>query len=125
LNFLPVFLAAVFVAALAYFSPNANTNSDPRLGLLVSQAILQHHTVRMEVYEEAIAPIKDEAFVTYGGHTYYYFTLESIDELDVQRKFIWVSPAEVRFCAYNPSPAAGTGRFDVGCVLPRGLRGEA
>lgn len=68
-------LAAVLAAMLAYFSPVANTNSDPQFGLLVSQAMLRFQTVQMDVYRETFAPIVDRAFVTIGEHLFYYFPL--------------------------------------------------
>lgn len=71
---LPV-VAAALVALLAYFSPVSATSSDPQLGLLVSQTMLHHRTLQMDVYQEAIGPILERAFVSLNGHVYYYFPL--------------------------------------------------
>ncbi|MCP3959531.1 MAG: glycosyltransferase family 39 protein [bacterium] len=42
--------ATVFV--LAYFSPVEAVDSDPAIALLVSQALLEHHTLRLDVYRD-------------------------------------------------------------------------
>ncbi len=68
-------IAAVLLAALAYFSPVTNTSSDPQFGLLVSQTMLRDRTVQLDQHREILAPILQRAFVELEGHTYYYFPL--------------------------------------------------
>ena len=69
---------AVFL--LSYFSINADVGSDPKLTLLVSQALVDHHTVTLDAYRADV--ILDHPFSDYvaegtiletNGHTTYYF----------------------------------------------------
>lgn len=75
-----VAVGAVAVFASTYFAPVSYTRSDPELGLLVSQALIEHGTVRLDAYTAGDdAPLS--RYSTFGeikntnGHTYYVFPL--------------------------------------------------
>ena len=74
---LPPILLAAAVFLLAFFSPVANTDSDPRMGLLVSQNILENGSLRVDAYRPAIegqlAGYIDGVLVHLDEHIYYYF----------------------------------------------------
>ncbi len=72
--------AAILLFGLAYFSFNSDVGSDPRLTLLVSQAILDYGTVRLDAYqnEELLgqpfhAYLLEGNIIEANGHYYTYF----------------------------------------------------
>lgn len=69
------------VAALLLFTliteQNRNTSSDPRGTLLVSQAIVQHGTVKLDSYGPALLHSYGYVFNEKNGHYYNYFPLGS------------------------------------------------
>lgn len=80
LAWLFVALGAAAVFATTYLAPVSYVGSDPELSLLVSQALLEHGTVRLEAYAAGDdAPLN--RYSTLGeikqanGHTYYVFPL--------------------------------------------------
>jgi hypothetical protein len=72
----PILLAAV-VFLLAFLAPVSNTQSDPRMGLLVSQNLLENRSLRLDAYRPAIegdlAGYVDDVLVHLDGHIFYYF----------------------------------------------------
>jgi hypothetical protein len=69
-----------FVFLITYFSVNKFANSDPYLSLLVSQAILEHQTVKMDAYKDTAQPPldiygRDGMVVRQGEHYYYYLPM--------------------------------------------------
>lgn len=75
-----VTLCSVAIFALTYFALVQEAGSDPRLTLLVSQALLETGTVRLDAYQgQALVGQPFDAYVAtkyileYGGHYYYYF----------------------------------------------------
>lgn len=79
---LPIILRlalALLVFATAYYSPNTSTNSDARYTLLVSEAIWQQQTIRLDAYRDAI---DNQQAVEWrvgeiGEHLYYLYPLGS------------------------------------------------
>lgn len=74
---LPLALA-LLVALLAYISPVSNANADPHLSLVVSQAIVERHSLQLDAYREA----HHDLFTRYhwqtkelNGHLYYNYPL--------------------------------------------------
>ncbi|MCI0396827.1 MAG: hypothetical protein L0332_05670 [Chloroflexi bacterium] len=75
---LGLLVASLLVFGLAYWSPVTHFGSDPYLTLLVSQALVEHHTFQLDAYQESvIAPPGGPNFegqtVRYNEHIYYYF----------------------------------------------------
>lgn len=69
-----VILCLLFIFALTYWAPVTYTRSDPHLSLFVSQALIQHGTLRLDMYRDRL----DEELDSYavrerGGHLTYYF----------------------------------------------------
>jgi hypothetical protein len=78
----PVMLlfGGLLVFCLAYFSPVSNDRSDPRFTLLVSQALVEHGTIRLDAYADVVQPRLDEpenawVIVRQDGHFYNYFPI--------------------------------------------------
>lgn len=72
-----VVTSAAFIFAIAYFSPHTNIDSDPRYTLLVSQALIEHRTVRLDTYQATIenqAPVEWRLWRN-DGHIYYVYPL--------------------------------------------------
>ncbi len=68
---------AFFILCLTYFSVNKFANSDPYLSLLVSQAILEHQTIKLDAYKDSAQPPLDlygsgGMILRQGEHYYYY-----------------------------------------------------
>ncbi|HSV42998.1 MAG TPA: hypothetical protein VLJ10_00445, partial [Candidatus Bathyarchaeia archaeon] len=51
------------------------TVSDPKFGLLVSQEMIQHKTIRLDRYQDDSRMKRDYRIVTFGGHYYYFYPL--------------------------------------------------
>ena len=77
-------VALLLLAALAfgmtYLSPITYAISDPHLSLLVSQAILEEGTIKLDAYRERAEPPLDSyppsgPLARYDDHLYYYFPL--------------------------------------------------
>lgn len=67
---------AVLVFALAYFALVSNAGSDPQLSLLVSQAILEQGTVRLDAYMGLPnLDLQPWIVANANGHFYYYWPL--------------------------------------------------
>lgn len=64
---------ALGIFSLVLWAPVDNTGSDPRASLLVSQAILEHGSIRLDPYMDSVPP--GHVFHHRGGHTYYFFPL--------------------------------------------------
>jgi hypothetical protein len=64
----------VLVFCLAYTSPVSYTEHDARPSLLVSQAILEHRTIRLDAYRNLVQfDVGAWAFEADNGHLYYYW----------------------------------------------------
>jgi hypothetical protein len=76
---LPPILLAAGVFLLALLSPVSSTNSDPRMGLLVSQNILETRSFRLDAYQQEIegelAGYIDGVLVGLNDHIFYYFPI--------------------------------------------------
>ncbi len=73
-------ISSLLVFCTAFFSRVSNALSDPRFSLLTSQSIIEHGTIRLDAYVDAVEPRLDDAentgvIVQQGGHYYYYFPL--------------------------------------------------
>jgi hypothetical protein len=73
-------ISGLLVFGAAFFSPVSNALSDPRFSLLVSQSIIEHGTIRLDAYADAVEPRLDDpenawAIVQQDGHYFYYFPL--------------------------------------------------
>ena len=73
-------LGGLLVFCAAFFGRVSYAHSDPGFSLLVSQAIVEHGTIRLDPYVDAVDPRLDDpanqwAIVQQGGHFYYYFPL--------------------------------------------------
>lgn len=67
---------ALLVFAVTYFARVSYSRSDPRPSLLVSQAMLKEHTIRLDAYMDS--PILEQPGFTAraeNGHDYYYWPL--------------------------------------------------
>lgn len=78
LSFLLLAVSSAMIFALAYFSPASSADSDPYLALLVSQAILEQRTVKLDAYQERAQPpfasyAEGGPLITRRGHYYYYY----------------------------------------------------
>ncbi len=84
-----VLLSGVF--ALALLSPVETVDSDPAIALLVSQSLLDHHTLRLDAYRDDPACAydleSDYRIRKRGGHLYYYAPGVPILSLP----FVWVA----------------------------------
>ena len=47
-----VALVALLIFALAYYSPISNAHADPAIALLAAQALIDHHTIRLDAYAD-------------------------------------------------------------------------
>ncbi len=71
-------ISAIGIFALTYFSRLDYTGSDPAFTLLVSQAILDHHTIRLDSYKTAyetntLLKFDNLYFIQKNNEHYYYF----------------------------------------------------
>lgn len=68
---------ALLIFSIAYLSPNTSTNSDSKYSLLVSEAILRQHTIRLDAYRDVISNQQevDYRLQENNGHIYYYYPL--------------------------------------------------
>ncbi|MFN2136566.1 MAG: hypothetical protein ACK2UK_11465 [Candidatus Promineifilaceae bacterium] len=76
-----LFVGALFIFALTFFSANKDVGSDPKLTLLVSQALIDQGTIRLDAYQEDQLmefPFWDYVsrtamIIEHDGHFYPYF----------------------------------------------------
>ena len=70
-------IIAIIVFCIAYFATVSEESSDPYLSLVVSQAIIDHQTVKLDDYKEHIPPGTLESWraIQWRGHNYYYFPI--------------------------------------------------
>lgn len=73
-------LSALFLYGLAIYSPVSNSNSDPELTLVVSQAVLEEGTIYLDAYQDRLALSRDFAgyratsnILEQNGHYLNYF----------------------------------------------------
>ncbi len=82
-------LSGIF--ALAFLTPVETVDSDPAIALLVSQVILDHHTLRLDVYRDDPAcayDLENDYRIRHrGDHLYYYAPGVPILSLP----FVWVA----------------------------------
>lgn len=85
--------SSAMIFALTYFSPASSADSDPYLALLVSQAILEQRTVKLDAYQERAQP----PFASYAeggpliirrGHYYYYYP---VGTSVFATPFVWIA----------------------------------
>jgi len=71
-----ILLIGCGIFGLTYAGRVFYTGSDPQPALLVSQAILEHHTVRLDAYEHAPdSPLNHYTVVQRNGHDYYNYPI--------------------------------------------------
>lgn len=72
---------AIIIFSIAYFSPNSSTMSDSRYSLLVSQALIRHRTIRLDIYYDQLktsfSEDHDYRLGEINGHIYYMYPLGS------------------------------------------------
>lgn len=94
LEFLILFItSSLFILLLTGLAPVSQRGSDPRPALLVSQAILQEGTIRLDAYENRLAtPLSDNyRILQHDGHYYYFFPLgSSVFSLPVVQVANWL-----------------------------------
>lgn len=73
--FLLASVALVFLLSYCSDCRIMYTVSDPKFGLLVSQEMIQHKTIRLDRYQNASWMKHDYRIVTSGGHYYYFYPL--------------------------------------------------
>jgi hypothetical protein len=66
-------LSLVFLTVI--FARVNNTNSDPKLTLLVSESIVKNQSIRLDYYGESILKKNDYVVHEKNGHQYYYFPI--------------------------------------------------
>jgi hypothetical protein len=86
---LPAVILGLFVFGLAYTARVSYGSSDPRFSLLVSQALLEHQTIKLDAYLQTADLLQKGApILTINGHYYYFFPLgTSIFAVP----FVWVA----------------------------------
>ena len=72
-----LWLAILGIAAflVTYSSRVSYTESDARGSLLTSQAILEHGTIKLDSYGEAIEALRGYRILQKNGHVYYFFPI--------------------------------------------------
>ncbi len=86
---LPAVILGLFVFGLAYSAPVSYGASDPRFSLLVSQALLEHQTIKLDAYLQTADLLQKGApILTINGHYYYFFPLGT-SFLSVP--FVWIA----------------------------------
>lgn len=66
---------SLIVFALAYFSPFNSADSDPYFSLLVSQAIIEHGTIRLDAYAAEVGDAFQDNYQLFelNDHIYYFY----------------------------------------------------
>jgi len=67
-------LVGLLILLAALFGRNVSTGSDPHGSLLVSQALIEHGTVRLDAYQQHFGDYSYQ-LAEKNGHFYYYFPL--------------------------------------------------